>query len=290
VSTKGACGRGSCRSASGVADFAAAFRAGSEDGEVSDPHDAVTELTSLLTDHFGADLLGLYLFGSLAAGGFVPGKSDLDLLAVVTSDVADPQEMAALEKLHASFVSRHTDWIERVEVGYISPAVLQRLSGADAPVGRVAVTSPGEPFHQKDIGSDWILNWHGVCTYGETLVGPPPLELGPAVTEEGFRHAIEAQLREWTTSVRATWVAYVPAHQGYIVVTLCRALYGLATGQQTTKENAVAWAAERYPEWRPFMEAALVSHRADLSDAHRETIRFVDFALAEAEKDAGELA
>ena len=241
----------------------------------AEPRAALTEISSLLTAHFGADLRGLYLFGSLAVAAFQPGRSDLDLLAVLGSDVRK-DELPALEALHAGFVTDHPEWSERIEVGYVSHAVLQTLGGV--PKGRLAVISPGEPLHLKDVGADWVLNWHGVCAAGEVIEGPPPRELGPEVTPEAFRRAVEAQLREWNDEVRAPWRAYVPAAQGYVVVTTCRALYALATGEQTTKEHAVAWVAEQFPEWADFVNEALRRHRADVSEAHEETIRFVEFA------------
>jgi hypothetical protein len=251
---------------------------------VTDARAALAELTALLSRHFGDRLLGLYLFGSLASGGFVPGKSDLDLFAVLEGDVPDIEPLRAL---HAGFVADRRAWTERVEVGYVPRAVLQTLDGE--PAGRIAVISPGEPLNVKDVGHDWTLNWHGVTTAGETtagetIVGPPPLELGPAITPDAYRRAIVAQLETWTHEARAAQVAYVPAHQGYIVVTLCRALYGLETGEQTTKENAVAWVAERYPERAAFVREALERYRADLTREHEAVIRFADDALAEARR------
>ena len=82
--------------------------------------------------------------------------------------------------------------------------------------------------------------------------------------------------------MRAPWVAYVPAHQGYIVVTICRALYALSTGEQTSKEEAVAWAAERFPAWSDFVSDALAQYRADLTEQHMATVAFVDYAASEA--------
>jgi hypothetical protein len=81
-------------------------------------------------------------------------------------------------------------------------------------------------------------------------------------------------------AVRAPSVAYVPAQQGYIVATLCRALYALETGEQTSKEAAVAWAAERFPEWGSFVNDSLARYRADVSEAHQAVIRFTDFAAS----------
>jgi Aminoglycoside adenylyltransferase, C-terminal domain/Nucleotidyltransferase domain len=246
---------------------------------VLDPRAAVEELTELLADHLGDRLLGLYLFGSLAAGGFHPGKSDLDLFAVLEAEVAG---LEPLQALHAGFADDHPEWTERVEVGYVSRAVLQTLG--DDPRGRIAVISPGEPLNVKEVEYDWTLNWHAVCTRGETLLGPSPLELGPPVTSAAYLRAIENLLAYWKTAVRAPSVAYVPAQQGYIVVTLCRALHGLATGKQTTKADAAAWAADQFPEWAPFIEEALATHRADVSEQHERTIRFVDYAVNEANR------
>ena len=244
-----------------------------------EPRAAVDELTRLIAGHFGSRLLGLYLFGSLAAGGFHPGKSDVDLFAVLDADLEGLEE---LEALHTGFVAEHPEWTERVEVGHVSRAVLQTLG--DAPAGRIAVISPGEPLNVKEAESDWTLNWHAVCSQGETLLGPPPLELGPPVTAAAYRRAIEQLLPYWKTAVRAPSVAYVPAHQGYIVVTLCRALYGLSTGEQATKEEATAWAAGHFPEWAPFIEEALAVYRADVNERHERVIRFVDYAVQEASR------
>ena len=248
-----------------------------KDGVVERPRDAVAELTSLLTRHFGAALSGLYLFGSLAAGGFRPGRSDLDLLAVLESDVEEG-DLAALEALHEDFLSRHPEWRDRIEIACVSRAVLRTL--ADVPSGRIAVVSPGEPLHLKPVAADWTINWHGVCTAGETLAGPEPLGLGPAVSPEALRRAAGAQLDEWTTEVRAPSVAYVPAQRGYIVVTVCRALHLLETGEQVPKEEAAAWAARRYPAWADFIAESLRQYRADVHGPHEQTIRFVDEAAS----------
>jgi hypothetical protein len=249
---------------------------------VEDPRAVLAELVSRLKLALGENLLGLYLFGSLAAGWFQPGRSDLDLLAVLEADVEPGEQSEALAALHAVFVADHPQWAERVEVMYVSRAVLQTFAGT--PTGRIARISPGEPFNLRQLDTGWLLDWHSVCTQGETLVGPSPLELGPPVDGAAFRRGIVAQLADLQEAVRAPSVAYVPAQQGYIVVTLCRALYALETGEQTSKEAAVAWAAARFPEWARFVNDSLDRYWADVSEAHRAVIRFTDFAVLEAEE------
>jgi predicted nucleotidyltransferase len=249
---------------------------------VSDARETLAQLELVLERQLGSNLLGLYLFGSLASGAFYPGKSDLDLIAVVDTAVEEGEQLEALRRMHDSFVSERPEWVERVEVSYVSREVLQTFG--DHPSGRLAVISPGEPLHVRDAGYDSVLDWYGVCKNGEALFGPPPLDLGPEVSAGAFRHAVESTLREWSSRIRAPWVAYVPAHQGYVVVTLCRALYALATGEQTDKETAAAWAAARFPESASFIQEALATYRADVNESHQALIAFSDHVLAEAER------
>jgi hypothetical protein len=247
------------------------------------PREAVAELRALLVDALGDRLGGLYLFGSLAAGGFLAGRSDVDLLAVVESELED---LDTLRDLHAAFVEAHPEWREHVEVGYVPRNVLATFAGE--PVGTMAAISPGEPLHAREPGWGWVLNWRSVCRQGEIVVGPPPLEVGPEVDAEQFRRAIEAQLGEWRDVMREEWVGYFPAARGYAVVTHCRALHTLATGEQASKEDAVEWVAGRYPEWADYVRAQLADHRADSGAAHREAIAFADWARGEALADQGD--
>jgi tRNA nucleotidyltransferase (CCA-adding enzyme) len=112
----------------------------------------VADLSVLLQQHFNDDLLGLCLYGSLAAGGFIDGRSDLDLFAVVENEV-DDDRVEELRTLHADYVACHPEWEERVEVAYVSRSVVSTFGGL--PAGRIAVISPGEPLHLKDIDKGW---------------------------------------------------------------------------------------------------------------------------------------
>ena len=45
-------------------------------------------VVSTLREHLGAELVGVYLHGSLAMGAFDPGRSDVDILAVCTGPLS----------------------------------------------------------------------------------------------------------------------------------------------------------------------------------------------------------
>jgi streptomycin 3"-adenylyltransferase len=242
-----------------------------------DPRRTAAELARLVERRFGRRLLGLYLFGSLAAGGFVPGRSDIDLFAVLADDVND-EDLLALEAMHDKFVVEHPEWQDRVEVLYTSHSVLATF--AAAPTGTVARISPGEPLHHRDLEGNvgWLLDWHAVLTSREALFGPAPQSLGPAVSPQLFRDAVLSQLREMSVIARRNEVAYVPAQQGYIVATVSRALYSLETGQSTSKANAIEWLAERRPDLADYLRSNYAAYRADIRGPHERLIAFVDDA------------
>ena len=141
-------------------------------------------------------------------------------MAIIAAEVEEGSQLEELRSLHDAFLSERPTWIERIEVAYVERGVLQTFG--DRPRGRTAVISPGEPLHIRDAGAEFTLDWYGVTTQGETILGPPPLDLGPQVSPSAYRHAVEELLKEWPSRVRAPWVAYVPAHQGYVVMTLCQ--------------------------------------------------------------------
>ena len=191
---------------------------------------------------------------------------------VTTTTISREQWRLARERV------REAGLEDRIEVLYLSAGVLATF--ASEPRGRVARVSPGDLMNHRELDGNlgWILDWHGVVTAGETLHGPAPLQLGPHVTGEMFRAAVLAQLRELRETVRENTVAYVPVQQGYIVATACRSLFSLATGQQTSKERAVEWMAERRPDLADFLLTSYATYRADIRGSHERLIRFIDAA------------
>jgi predicted nucleotidyltransferase len=246
-----------------------------------DPRATVDELVAAISSVLGEGLTGLYLFGSLASGDFYPGRSDLDLIAVLAEDV-DETQLGLLRDMHESFEAARPAWRDRIEVLYLSRAVLATFNGE--PRGRVVRISPGEPIHFRELEGDmgWLLDWHGAVTANVALVGPPPLALHPAVTRARLRTAVIAQLREMQETARNPTVAYVPAQQGYIAATVCRALFSLATGDVTSKEKAIAWVAGRQPELAEYLWSAYRAYRADVHGPHERLIAFVDSAARDA--------
>lgn len=245
------------------------------------PHpDVNTLLENLLCQMqqvLGANLVGLYLYGSLVTGDFDHECSDIDLLTVTASDVNE-QEFSGLQEMHVSFARIHREWDNRIEVAYLSTTALKTFKVKRS---QIVVISPGEPLNIKDAGEDWLMNWYVVREQGVTLFGPPPATLIDPITKEEFIHSVREHAREWKE-----WIKHARERkaQSYAMLTMCRALYAVTNGEQASKKQAAGWVGQEWPEWSAVVQEAL-RWRADRSvepvdDAatYPQTVDFVQWA------------
>lgn len=236
------------------------------------------ELASALEKQLGPRLLGLYLFGSLASDDFDSDISDIDLLAVLDAEV-DGETFEELRRMHAAFIERYRAWEDRLDIVYISADALRAFGERPA---RMAVISPGDGFTMQDADPGWTMNWYAVQEQGRTLTGPPPATFIRPIAREEFIATVRESARG-----RPAWLDHKPARkaQAYVILTMCRALYAVRHGAQTSKRRAAEWAAAELPEWAPLIRNALawrtawrdehVDHAATLDD----TRRFVQFMV-----------
>lgn len=225
----------------------------------------------------GPKLKGLYLYGSLVRGEFDPSVSDIDLLAVTSDDMTD-MEFARLNEMHEVFARTHPIWDNRIEVQYASESGLRTFKTRSS---KMAVVSPGEPFHVIDAGSEWLTNWYFVLDYGLTLYGPAPDQFIDRVSEAEFIQAVYDHALFWKEHVQQTRNSR--PYQSYAILTLCRAFYTITQKLQVSKVKAADWAMSQLPEWADFIREALYvrSHAAETtqSDADKSYPRTERFVL-----------
>lgn len=226
----------------------------------------------------GNRLVGLYLFGSLVAGDFDNALSDIDLTAATTETI-DEADFDALNRMHNDFVTRHPEWTDRLEIAYISLHALKTFRDQPSQIG---IISPGEPFHFKEAGKDWLINWYVVREKGVTLFGPPPTEIIDPISKEEFIQAVKDNTREWRE-----WIYHMThiGGQAYAILTMCRALYLCRNGEQVSKIQAAQWARKALPEWAATIQNAVSwrqhSHKVDVDPAitFPNTRQFVNFII-----------
>lgn len=253
------------------------------------PYAAVNALLDTLLDGIrralGERLVGLYLFGSLVSGDYDPGVSDVDLLAVVESDITEA-EFARLDALHQQVIAATPQWDNHIEIAYLSRRALTTFRTERSQIG---IISPGEPFHFKDAGADWLLNWWNVREQGVTLWGPQPETLIAPISHAEFLRAVRIQASDWRE-----WVFNMRERnpQSYAILTLCRALYAHEHGTQASKRQAAAWAMARLPESAPLIQNALAwravsaGPEVDHAATFPETVRFIHSVIDIIELDA----
>jgi predicted nucleotidyltransferase len=233
------------------------------------------QLKTILEDR----LIGVYLFGSLVWGDFEYGSSDIDLL-VVTSSTITNNEFGKLDHMHKDLAKTYTHAKEgMVEILYVSENILQTFKTRRS---SIAVIHPGEPFHTRDAGKDWLMNWYSVQEKGRTLLGPSPKTLITPIAKEEFVQAVQDYAITWRNRINGV---HGRPGQAYAILTMCRAYYTYKNGEQISKQKAAKWTAKEFPQWSTLIEDALKwrqnwrDNPVDVEETLPETKQFVHFIL-----------
>ena len=224
----------------------------------------------------GKRLLAAYLFGSAATGTFESELSDVDTVAVLSTDLT-VTNFSALAAMHDAMIKASPVWNDRVEVVYLSARALGSFREGSAPAARI---SPGEPFHRIEVDRRWVLDWYPVREWGLTLYGPPPATFISAIPQREFVDAVREELRRWPQRVAGLSTAGAYA---YAVLTVCRGWRLFRTGEHMSKRDAAEWAARELPQFADLVENASAwrerSHAGALVDGsptQDDTRRFVE--------------
>jgi hypothetical protein len=219
------------------------------DGPTAQPIlDAVRDA---IVDATGASLVGLYLYGSLATGDFEPAVSDIDLIAVLT-DIPDEPLVGLLRDMHVRVARENPEWSDRIEVDYVSAQGLAYCRTTSATIARI---SPGEPLHLIEAGRDFLLDWYPARKDGVAVLGPPIDSLIPPIPHAEYLE----EVRMYLAGLRSRFDDDASAgSQAYAIVTMCRGLYAIRTGERLSKREAASRARREFPRWAGLIDRALV--------------------------------
>jgi hypothetical protein len=187
-----------------------------------------------LLGRFAADagdvvpLIALWAHGSLALGDFVPGRSDLDLVALIGAPVTSAQRLG-LQRLHERLISQ-----EPLGAGLHCAYIVR---GEQADPGRRHLTwAHGELFDRivSPVSRRELLQG-GLC-----LLGPAPETVIPPVTDAELAGYVRGDLRDYWyphTSRADLWLRDIWVDLG--LLTLARAAVTLRDGRLITKREAL---------------------------------------------------
>jgi hypothetical protein len=188
----------------------------------------------------------LWVGGSLATGDYVPGVSDLDLVAV------------ASQPLSGDMLKRVVEVHEQLDVG-LAHGVDLGCQYADAarlldPAARHPTWTHGELLDRTVS----LVTRAELVLHGYAVLGPSPQELLPPVTPDDVRDAARAELTDyWSYAARRPqmfWRLPVMADLG--LTAMARGRHALTTGELLTKSAAIEQV--HAPDW---LKADLLARR-----------------------------
>jgi hypothetical protein len=203
-------------------------------------------LTAEVVAVVGDRLVGVYAHGSLLLGGYLPERSDIDVLVVV-EDALTTDEQAALasrlqeESLPCPGVGLELSIVTRAVAAAPSARPAFELHVTTAPQDRKVVDGHGHP---GDL--DLVLHF-AVCR-----------RLDPDVFAEVPRALVLAQVAD-----ELTWAAeHNPSE--YAVLNACRAWRYAVDGELVSKVDGGRWAEARlHGADRALVQAALACQRGE---------------------------
>jgi hypothetical protein len=173
--------------------------------------------------------VAVWAHGSLALGDFQPGRSDLDLIAVVEAPL-DGEDRDQLASMHQRFLEEEPA-AAKLHCSYMVRAELAE-AGADHVTWAhgMVLDRPVTPVTRREL-----------LDGGLTLYGPPPVELLPPLLPGQLEDFIRRDLDEFwlpATGKPLLWLRDIWVDLGLLV--LARATVTLRDGRLITKGEALA--------------------------------------------------
>lgn len=186
-------------------------------------------------------LTGIYLYGSIALGGYEEGKSDIDSVTII-NDSNDADLLHKIETIHLTLVEQHPE-ASKMDGMYIPRAMVGHLNNEMPPY-------PYVYDGKVDVGH-WDCNavtWWTLKTIGIALYGP---ELQIPTTFDDVKEAMIYNLDVyWKHRAERIGTLLDPTDAADSILTLCR-IHLTLTNQIFLPKMA---AGKRFLEEEPDME------------------------------------
>ncbi|MGW0232099.1 aminoglycoside adenylyltransferase domain-containing protein [Actinopolymorpha singaporensis] len=219
--------------------------------EVAEFGDRVKDV---LVHTLGGNLVGTYFVGSVALGGYVPGESDIDILAVSDSALTLPQKQriaSAVVEASAACPARGLEFTlyRRDVVG--SPPV-----GADFEVNANGGPRMRTAMHldaTAEPGFWYVLDRAIARRSGRAISGPPPRRIFADIPRRTLLEAMYESMAWHRVHEKATL---------YSVLNACRAWRFAQEDVLGSKLEGAAWARTRWPD-AGVIDAAVALRRGE---------------------------
>ena len=201
----------------------------------------------------GKDFLGAYLQGSFGVGDF-DRHSDVDWIVAVHQGLSADQ-VQALQGMHGRIFDQDCAWAQHLEGSYFPSDVLRRPPVQGKHLWYL--DNGSRQLIQSEHCNTLVVRWQ-VREHGIALAGPPPATLVDPVSPEALRREIYAVIHAWGDEILSDPEHYNNRfYQGFIVLSYCRMLHSLHTGEVRSKRRGAEWAkAHLDPSWAGLIDRA----------------------------------
>lgn len=197
------------------------------------------EVVASLQEVLGDGLRGAYFVGSIALGGYVPGESDIDIVAVSEHAIPDQLKPSLAEAVFATTRSCPARGLEFTlywrAVAESPPAAADfeiNVNGGPRMARDIHLDSGAEP------GFWYVIDRPVAHRCGVAIYGPPPAEVVADASRTALLDAMIESMRWHREHEKATL---------YSVLNATRAWRFAVEDALGSKLEGAAWARERWP-------------------------------------------
>lgn len=239
--------------------------------------DTLAQLLSGSRAVLGDNLFGMYVFGSLTSGDFDEQTSDIDFVVVTRNAIASGAQ-AGLAELNKQIQASGSPWAAKLEGSFLPLQAFRDFNPR-----RVAYPTIGMGgwYGLDHKGIERAIQRSLLREHGIGLAGPEPNTFIDPVSPDELRKETRDLVQDWwkqqlddPTRIRRR------GYQAYAVLTMCRALYTLETGDIASKPTAAGWARCRLPgRWHGLIDRALSWRSDDGVDDLAATLELIRYVL-----------
>lgn len=213
----------------------------------TDVKNTITHLQKEITNILDGELIGFYLHGSLAMGGFNPNTSDIDIVVVTDQliQVKTKRRLAKLLLLSSNnpypieisflYMGQLKEWQHPCEFDFHFSEFWRNRYEEDLLNGTSKWIN-GDVKTDADLAAHiTILNNRGICTSGR-----PICEVFPVVPQSDYISSIVGDFKDCIENIEEDTV--------YCTLNMIRVFWYLSEGVISSKQEAGNWGISNLPE------------------------------------------
>ena len=205
-------------------------------------------LVEISSQLLGEGLLSVILHGSLTFDDYMPGQSDIDLLAIVDHALSDSE----IDSLTRAVTAERAQAPGPVDLRFVTRAVARRPPEPPPLELYIRLKASAPPAVEVRCPEPDLVVELSICRqHGHALHGAQPEELIGALHPERVISVGDAQLARWQSLTDDA------PYAALMVLTACRIWRFSETHTHSSKATAGLWALEREPSLTAVRDALL---------------------------------